>query len=407
MTAPTNEQQQRRQLAAEASILSAVMRDRTLLADLAHLTPDHFTRAGAREAWRRIIDDPGITDGSAIAIAVPDIDIELLGAINQYAHGRDTVIRARDVLVENHARHRLMVACRQTLADLDSDRRPITDLILAARGRFGEIDMATCASSSAVDIARSLANQTPYNAIPTGIASLDYCLYGGLHVAQMTAVLARYKVGKSVLMATIARNLEKQGIPTLMVSLERQRGDIERFIVARALGIDARDLDPVGDPEQRAAYDQYIEDKRTLRYVHRPGITIDELRATIIGEVQRHGIKVALIDYWQLITAPNIKGGREERQAEAGQMIANTAAELDIAALVTAQLSADGTPRGSEGLLASAGIVVKLNRPDNADEGFLQTVVSNKGKPLDKGSPAQPSIELALPGPHFRDVHPA
>lgn len=397
---------QQRLIAAQASILSAVMRDRTMLCDLAHLTPEHFTSSGASEAWRRIIDDPSIRDGSAIAIAVPNIDPQILEAIALYHHGRETVMRARDVLVELYARHRLTQACRQTLAELDNDKRPITDLILAARGRIGDIDMATCASSSGAEIARSLENQTPYNAIPTGIRALDYCLYGGLHVAQMTAVLARYKVGKSVLMATIARNLEAQGIPTLMVSLERQRGDIERFIVARALNIDARDLN-VSDPAQRAAYDQYLEDPRTLRYVHRPGISIDELRATIIGEVQRHGIKVALIDYWQLITAPNIKGGREERQAEAGQMIANTAAELDIAALVTAQLSADGTPRGSEGLLASAGIVVKLNRPDNADEGFLQTVVSNKGKPLDKGSPVQPSIELALPGPHFRDYRAA
>ena len=400
---PPGEQSHRRLIAAQASILSAVMRDRTMLCDLAHLTPEHFTSPGAGEAWRRIIDDPSIRDGSAIAIAIPNMDPQVLEAIALFHHGRDTVLRAREVLIEQYARHRLTVACRQTLAELDSGKRPITDLILAARGRIGGIDMATCASSSAAEIARSLENQTPYNAVPTGIRALDYCLYGGLHVAQMTAVLARFKVGKSVLMATIARNLEKQGVPTLVVSLERQRGDIERFILARALGIDARDLDLAGDPAQRAAYDQYLEDPRTLRYVHRPGITIDELRATIIGEVQRHGIKVALIDYWQLITAPNIKGGREERQAEAGQMIANTAAELDIAALVTAQLSADGTPRGSEGLLASAGIVVKLNRPDNADEGFLQTVVSNKGKPLDKGSPVQPSIELALPGPHFRD----
>lgn len=399
-----NESSVRTQIAAEASVISAALRDRSILADLAQLTPVHFQRPGTGKAWHALISDPSLRDVSAMSIIVPGVDAEVISAAAQYNHGRETVARARDYLIEAHARRELSSICRHSLAELDSEKGRVTDIILKLRAQLADVNIAGASSMSATDVARALSRETPYNVIPTGIAALDYVLYGGLHIGQMTGLLARYKVGKSVLMATVARNLEKQGVPTVMFSLERQRNDIERFIIARSLGIDARDLDVANDPQQQAAYDQYLEDPRTLRYVHRPGITIDELRATLIGEVQRHGIKVALIDYWQLITAPSIKGSREERQAEAGQMIANIAAELDIAALVTGQLSADGNPRGSEGLLASAGIVVKLNRPDNADEGFLQTMVSNKGKPLDKGSPVQPSIELALPGPHFRDI---
>src|SRR3546814_3477417 len=64
--------------------------------------------------------------------------------------------------------------------------------------------------------------------ISTGLASLDYVLHGGLHLGLLTGIFARYKHGKTLLTATIAHNLERQGIPTQVITLERREGDLER-----------------------------------------------------------------------------------------------------------------------------------------------------------------------------------
>ena len=392
-----------RQMAIEATLVGGVLKDRSFLHDLAALTPEHFAVPGAGEAWRMVLSPRCPDDPMALCVAVPDLPERLSGMIASVAPNRETVLRARQALLDGHARRVLRRACREMLVSLDSGQ-PTGELLLRSRALIGSIDAGGAESSSADSVARILAEEELRSAISTGIAALDYVLYGGLHIGQLTGILARYKVGKSLMLATIARNLEQQALPTLMVSLERRKHDMERFIVARALGVDARDLDIKADPAQAEAFAHYLADRRSLRYVHKPGITIDELRSTIVSEVQRHGIKVALVDYWQLITSPGPRMSREEKQAEAGQMLADLAADLDIAIAITGQLNQEGAPKGSEGLLASAGMVIKLNREENADFGFLQAIVSNKGKSLSKGNPADPSIELALPGPHFRDV---
>ena len=392
-----------RQMAIEGTLISGVLKDRSLLHDLTALAPEHFAVPGAGEAWRMVISPRCPSDHMALSVSIPDLPERIAGMIATINPNRDTVLRARQALLDGHARRVLRRTCRELLSSLDSGQ-PTGELLQRSRALLGAIDIGGAESCSADSVARMLADEELRSAISTGIAALDYVLYGGLHIGLLTGILARYKVGKTLMLATIARNLEHQAIPTLMISLERRKHDMERFIAARALGIDARDLDIKSDPAQAEAFAHYLADQRSLRYVHKPGITIDELRSTIVSEVQRHGIKVVLVDYWQLITSPGPRTSREEKQAEAGQMLADLAADLDITIAITGQLNQEGAPKGSEGLLASAGMVVKLNREENADFGFLQAIVSNKGKSLSKGNPADPSLELALPGPHFRDM---
>lgn len=393
----------RKQAAAEASLIGSVMRNRGLMADLGDVSPAHFTSKALQEAWRRLLDDPTIDDDLALMIAVPEISEAQAATIARSAHQRPTVLRARSLLFENRSRSDLRRICMETLNALDAGDATASDL--AGRTSRNLLDMAASATTStnATAVARILEQQELMDAIKTGIRALDYVTYGGLHIGQVTGLFARYKVGKTVMMATLARNLESQNIPTLMVSLERRKHDVERFIVARALGIDARDLDLRNNPDHRSAFAEYLEDRRHLHYIHRPGVTIDELRAMILAEVHAHGVKVVLVDYWQLITNPGSRSSQQEKQQEAAQMLADLAASLDIAIVVTGQLNQEGVPRGGEGILASAGIVVRINRPEEGEEGFLETMVSNKGPALIKGSPQHPCIALALPGPHFMD----
>src|SRR3546814_13130575 len=87
-------------------------------------------------------------------------------------------------------------------------------------------------------------------------------------------------------------------MPTQVITLERREGDLERFIAARCLNVDKQDLN-FDDPHTQSFWEDYCATDRCLHYLHRPGITIDELRSQILSAHFAHGIKVVLVDYWR------------------------------------------------------------------------------------------------------------
>lgn len=398
-----NSEAARRQLAAEASIIGSFMRDRSLIADLGDISPAHFTSGQMADAWRSLMNDPGITDDLALQIAVPNLTTAQADFIGRSNHPRNTVLRARAHLMESRGRAQLRKIFQDGLKALDGFNENAMLIGDRATRDISTMSASSSRSSSATELAVTLETQEQAAPVSTGIRALDYVSYGGLHIGGVLGIFARYKAGKTVMAATISRNLEKRHVPTLLVSLERRKTDTERFIVARSLGIDARDLDLRNNQAHRAAFEEYKQDKRYLRYIHRPGITIDELRANIMAEVAAHGVKVVIVDYWQLITNPKSNSSQQEKQQEAAQMLADLASTLDISIVIFGQLNQEGQPRGGEGILAAAGIVVRINRPEDADQGFFETMVSNRGPALTSGNPNAPSISLSLPGPHFTD----
>jgi hypothetical protein len=84
-------------------------------------------------------------------------------------------------------------------------------------------------------------------------------------------------------------------------------------------------------------------------------------------------------------------------------MLADLASDLDIAIVITGQLNQDGHPQYGEGILAAAGIVIRIQRPDNQEAVFFDTLVSNQGPDRTKGNPTAPAASIVLPGPHFAD----
>jgi replicative DNA helicase len=397
----------RRQQAAETSIIGSVLRNRSLMADLGDVAPEHFVDAQHRDAWRAMLGDASLDDEISLQIAVPGLEERQIKSIAVVNHKRETVLRAKGVLFESRSRRDIRRLLVDALAAVDGRTGSAAEIGMRARRALDDVSASSTISRGAADVARDLEKQEQAGHVSTGIRVLDYVLYGGLHYGLLTGVFARYKVGKTVLMASIARNLERQQIPTLMISLERRAGDVERFIVARSLGIDARDLDLRNNEAHKAAFAEYLEGKRYVRYIHKPAITIDELRAWILAEVQTHGIKVVLVDYWQLIVNTNQKMSQQDKQQDSAQTLADLASDLDISIVMTGQLNQEGQPRGGEGVLAAAGMVVKIERQANSEGAFITTMVSNKGPELAKGSPDDPSLSMISPGPHYTDYEEA
>ncbi len=390
------------QLAAEASILGSTLSKREYLRDLGGITPEHFVESAYANAWRRITDDSGICDVLSLRLNGPDLNDSLVGRITASSYGRDTVIRARDYLIESKRKRELRKIAADALSDLDNGEATSEAIALRLGRAIETLDGVQTHAISAQDVACGLYDKGNSPPISTGIRSLDYVMHGGLHPGSLNGLFARFKHGKTLMLSTIGNNLEKRGIPTLMVTLERRQGDVERFIVARSLNIDKQDLD-FEDAAHADFWEEYRRTERSLHYLHQPGITASELRTQILAAYYQHGVKVVLVDYWQLIKLAGGRESREEKQAESAQMLADLASELDIAIVLTGQLNQDGAPRGGEGVLASAGIVVRLIRLEDTLDVVFDTLVSNQGPERSKGTPNEPAASISLPGPHFAD----
>jgi replicative DNA helicase len=354
-----------------------------------------------------MLDDLTVDDALALRIAAPMIDEDQAEDIVAAGkHNRKTVMRAKDFVLEARAKRDLRRAIERATSALEDRASHASTISAALMQDIADSATSGSMSTSAASVAADLRRQKRSEAIPTCIRALNYVAYGGLWPGQVLGLFARYKAGKTTMAATVVRGLERDQVPTLMVSLERRKNDIERFIIAASLDIDARDLDLGDGGEHDEAFEQYLADRRNLWYIHRPGVTIDQLRSMIIAEVHANKVKVVVVDYWQLITNPGSKSSQQEKQQEAAQMLADLASDLDIAILVMGQLNQEGQPRGGEGILASAGIVIRLNRPEESEDGFLETMVCNKGPSRSKGNANQPAVTLNLPGPQFRDWMP-
>lgn len=390
------------QIAAEASIIGSVLAKRELMMDLGSITPDHFIDKAHARAWKRMADDPSINDVLSLQLGDHELSEAHVQKIMASQYGQKTVIRARDHLVERKRIREIRRIASEALNATEEDGARSEQIAINMSRSVQAMESAQSASTPAHIVAQGLKKKGNSAPILTGIASLDYVLHGGLHPGMLTGILARYKHGKTLMAATIAHNLERQGIPTQVITLERREGDFERFIAARCLNVDKQDLDFDSQKYQRF-WDEYCSTERVLRYLHRPGITMDELRSQILASYFAHGIKVFIVDYWQLIKIIGTKQSKSEQQADSAQMLADLCSELDIVVIMTGQLNQDGAPHGGEGLLAAAGIVIRIQRPDDQEYAFFDTMVSNQGPGRSKGTPQSPAIIIALPGPHFED----
>lgn len=390
------------QLAAEASIVGSVLLKRELLKDLGAVTPEHFVDSAHAAAWHKIVEDSTITDGLSLQLNNPALTDDHIARIVKSVHGQQTVVRARDYLIESKRKRELRRIAMEALSAIDDGTSTSEAIALQMNRAARTLDNAQTKSIPAHLVAGELHNKGNSPPIKTGISSLDYVLHGGIHIGSLTGIFARFKHGKTLMQATLAHNLEKRGIPTQMITLERRQGDIERFIVARCMDIDKQDLD-FDNPAHNEFWEEYLSTQRSLSYLHRPGITSDELRSQILAEHYARGVKVVLIDYWQLIQMAGGRESREEKQSQIAQMLADLASDLDIAIVLTGQLNQDGHPRGGEGVLASAGIVVRILRTEDSLDVIFDTLVSNQGPERAAGSPDQPAARITLPGPHFAE----
>ena len=155
--------------------------------------------------------------------------------------------------------------------------------------------------------------------VPTGFIELDELTHG-FHPGQLIIVAARPAVGKSTIALDFARHASvKADKPTIFFSLEMGRAEIAMRMLSAETQIPLQNLrkGSIGDADwtRLAAVRGQINDA-PLFIDDSPNMTLVEIRAKARRLKQRHGLKLIVIDYLQLMTAGKRVENRQQEVSE-------------------------------------------------------------------------------------------
>lgn len=212
--------------------------------------------------------------------------------------------------------------------------------------------------------------------VPTGFHELDD-ITQGLQKGQLIIVAGRPGQGKTTLGMDFVRSASlKHNMPTAFFSLEMSNSEIVMRMLAAESNIPLTNIRHGNISESQwgtlaikmgeiASKPLYLDDS--------PNLTMMEIRAKARRLVQKHGVKMIVVDYIQLMTSGKKVESRQQEVSEFSRQMKLMAKELSIPVVALSQLNrglenrADKRPmlsdlRESGSLEQDADIVIMISR---------------------------------------------
>ncbi|MFD2757566.1 replicative DNA helicase [Gulosibacter faecalis] len=212
--------------------------------------------------------------------------------------------------------------------------------------------------------------------VPTGFRDLD-ALTNGLHPGQMIIVAARPGMGKSTLALDLCRWASIHAdMPSIFFSLEMSRSEIAMRLLSAEASVKLQHMrtGKVSDDDwQKISRTQGDIANAPLYIDDSPNMTLVEIRAKCRRLKQKHGLKLIVIDYLQLMTSGKRVESRQQEVSEFSRALKLLAKELEVPVIALSQLNrnseqrADKKPaisdlRESGSLEQDADMVILLHR---------------------------------------------
>jgi replicative DNA helicase len=252
--------------------------------------------------------------------------------------------------------------------------------------------------------------------IPTGLIDLDHLLSGGWAPGQLVVIGARPAIGKTTVAVGLARAAAvHNGICTLVDSLEMSEKELGRIVLSAEARIPLHHIKQGTADDAAMARATNLTDKILAAPLHideNPDLTLPRLRAQVRHLTRTAGLRLVIVDYLQLMTAPKA----ENRQGEVAKLsrgLKLLAKEFGITLIILAQLNRgpehrqDKRPtksdlRESGAIEQDADIVLLLHRDDAYDRespraGEIDLIV-------DKHRGGNPAVITAAAQLHYSRV---
>jgi replicative DNA helicase len=244
--------------------------------------------------------------------------------------------------------------------------------VLSVRSRAAKDapDMVTLVGQAVDDIEEMHQRQGRIVGVTTGLIDLDR-IHDGLHTDEFVVLAAYPSTGKTALAMNIAVSAAEAGHHVGVVTQEmRARRLVGRMLAARARVnlrnirdgfLAERDFPKLAGAASKLA-------KLPISFCDIPGLSIYQVMAKLRQWKQQHGLRVAVVDYLQLLNAEGGSRRIENRQLEVADISRGCkaiCAELGITLIGLSQLNDDGQLRESRAIGQDADSVWKLrSMPD-------------------------------------------
>ena len=217
--------------------------------------------------------------------------------------------------------------------------------------------------------------------VPTGFEDFDR-LTNGLHPGQLVIVAARPAIGKSTLALDFARAASVgHGLTSVFFSLEMGRNEIVMRLLSAEAGVSLHNMRSGGMNDndwQKLARKMSAVSEAPLFIDDSPNLTMMEIRAKARRLKQRHNLKLIVLDYMQLMTSGKKVESRQQEVSEFSRNLKLLAKELEVPIIALSQLNrgpeqrTDKKPmlsdlRESGSLEQDADVVILIHRDDAYD----------------------------------------
>lgn len=370
---------------AEVEVICALMADDNIFPVVQdRLSEDLFTDPDCRRAYRvmvGIVADGKLFDATEFAVRLMSAGGNASKFISmQYASYEMTKQRI-DTLIELRKKRNLFNLCTKGLSmatDPTMEASDFQELLSDLDTATADTDVNEVTASQAVKILRhdmlERKEGRGEQGMNTGLHIFDS--RWGWHTGDLIIVAGRTSQGKSTLAMTIARNMAVYGIPSAYYSLEMGAKQLTARMMARDCNLTSSRMlyDKLNDEElarfdkASAGYNElpiYFDDKSKTSF--------SRICTSIRAMVRKHGIRVAYIDYLQILANSSKADNREQLLGDMARDLKRLAVELNICIVAVSQLSRvkdKGSPeptlselRGSGQIEEACDIAVLLYRP--------------------------------------------
>jgi replicative DNA helicase len=227
------------------------------------------------------------------------------------------------------------------------------------------------------------ASGTGKRGFATGFREID--ARGGFMPSDLVVIAAESSQGKTSFAIDVAVNAAKSGVPVAVYSLEMQKAQLAARIVSAETKVNSRLImnERLNGNETKRIDEAmgamwnlpiYFDDNST--------ISVGKIYSSIRQMARKKGVKVAVIDYLQILSTNQRLQNLETFYGEVSRNLKNLAKELNICVVLLSQLSRDmNTPEPSLSRLRGSG---QIN--EAADMTFLIYRPEVYGKNYPKGA---------------------
>lgn len=230
--------------------------------------------------------------------------------------------------------------------------------------------------------------------VPTGFEDFDR-ITNGLHPGQLVIVAARPSIGKSTLALDFARAASiEHGLTSVFFSLEMGRNEIVMRLLSAEAGVSLHNIrmGQMNDNDwNKVARKMAGVSEAPLFIDDSPNLTMMEIRAKARRLKQRHNLKLIVLDYMQLMTSGKRVESRQQEVSEFSRQLKLLAKELEVPVIALSQLN-----RGPEQRTDKKPMLADLRESGSLEQDADVVILIHRDDAYDRDSPRAGEADLIV-----------